>query len=589
MSPMPSTIGARLALASTLLGVLGLYVVAFALRSGRPRADFAFTGGGELRSLDPHGVTGVPEGRVMRILYEGLVARNPRTLAVEPGAAKGWKVSPDGRTFTFTLRADARWSNGEPLTAADFEWSFRRMLEPATACEYASSLWLVEGAREFSTGQAAGGVQRERDWSRVGIVARDASELEIRLERATPHFLPLLSLHVFAPVNRASLEPLQQQFPRDWATRWTRPGALVTNGPFRLSERRIGEVLRFERNEHYWDARNVAMRTIDVLSVESWSSALNLYLAGELDWVDGAIPSTLVPELLDREDFNPRPYLGVYFYRINVTRPPLDRREVRAALATSLRRKEICELVLKAGQQPAFSFLPPQVGDYRSPSTFGESADYAQKLLRDAGLADAEGKLNLRELELHFNTSEVHRDIAEVAAEQWRAALGLEVRLRNQEWKSFLDAQGKLDYDLSRSSWIADYADPSSFLDIWTTGHENNRTGWSNRQYDEFVTAAHSERDPTRCRELYANAERILLYELPCIPIYHYVSQNLVDPRVGGFGQNALNEQSPKHWYWRSDKELEDVRTQSTRLSERVESHGPVEGLYAPAHAKEQL
>lgn len=588
MFPMPSTSGARLALASTLLGVLGLCVVAFALRSGRPRADFAFTGGGELRSLDPHGVTGVPEGRVIRLLYEGLVARNPQTLAVEPGAAEGWRVSPDGRTFTFAVRADARWSNGEPLSAADFEWSFRRMLEPATACEYASSLWLVEGAREFTTGQAADGSARERDWSRVGIVARNERVLEIRLERPTPHFLTLLSLHVFAPVHRESLEQLQQQFPRDWATRWTRPGTLVTNGPFRLAERRIGEVLRFERNEHYWDARNVAMRTVDVLSVESWSSALNLYLAGELDWVDGAIPSSLVPELLGREDFDPRPYLGVYFYRVNVTRPPLDRREVRAALATSLQRKEICELVLKAGQQPAFSFLPPQVGDYRPPKTFGESPEYARKVLQDAGFVDAEGKLDLRALELHFNTSEVHRDIAEVAAEQWRAALGLEVRLRNQEWKSFLDAQSKLDYDLSRSSWIADYADPSSFLDIWTTGHENNRTGWSNRQYDELVTAARSEREPGRRRELYANAERILMHELPCIPIYHYVSQNLVDPRLGGFGQNALNEQSPKHWYWRSDAELSDARSKSMRRSERVESHGPKEGLYAPARAEQQ-
>jgi oligopeptide transport system substrate-binding protein len=588
MLSMPSTSGARLALSTALLGVLGVCVVAFALRSGRPRADFAFTGGGEIRSLDPHGVTGVPEGRVIRLLYEGLVARNPQTLAVEPGVAESWKVSADSRTYTFTLRRDARWSNGDPLLASDFEWSFRRMLEPATACEYASSLWLIEGAREFTTALAADGTPRERDWSRVGVLAKGERELEIRLERPTPHFLPLLSLHVFAPVHRASLEPLQQRFRSDWATRWTRPGTLVTNGPFRLAERRIGEVLRFERNEQYWDARNVALRTVDVLSVESWSSALNLYLAGELDWVDGAIPSSLVPELLSREDFDPRPYLGVYFYRVNVTRPPLDRREVRAALATSLRRKEICELVLKAGQQPAFSFLPPQVGDYRPPKTFGESPEYARKLLVDAGLADAGGQLDLRALELHFNTSEVHRDIAEVTSEQWRAALGIEVRLRNQEWKSFLDAQSKLDYDLSRSSWIADYADPSSFLDIWTTGHENNRTGWSNRQYDDLVAKARSERDPARRRELYLNAERILMHELPCIPIYHYVSQNLVDPRVGGFGQNVLNEQSPKYWYWRSDAELADVRAKAARRSARVESHGPSAGLYPPSRTGDQ-
>jgi oligopeptide transport system substrate-binding protein len=585
MPSLPSTSGARLALATTLLALLGLCLAAFALRSARPRADFAFTGGGELRSLDPHAVTGVPEGRVMRLLYEGLVGRNPATLAAEPGVAESWKSSPDGKTLTFTLRADARWSNGDPLTAHDFEWSFRRILEPSTACEYASSLWVIEGAHEFTTGQRADGSSCERDWSKVGIKARDNRTLELRLAQPTPHFFALLSLHVFVPVHRVSLEALMAEHPQTWATRWTRPGALVSNGPFRLSERRIGEVLRFERNEQYWDARNVAMRTVDVLSVESWTSALNLYLAGELDWVDGAIPTSLVPELLGREDFEPRPYLGVYFYRVNVTRAPLDRREVRAALATSLQRKELCQLVLKAGQQPALSFVPPLTGDYRPPKTFGESPEYARKLLEDAGLAGAKATGKLRPLELHFNTSEVHRDIAEVAAEQWRKALDLDVRLRNQEWKSFLDAQGKLDYDLSRSSWIADYADPSSFLEIWTTGHENNRTGWSNRQYDDLIAAARVERDPARRRDLYGNAERILMHELPCIPVYHYVSQNLVDPRVGGFGQNALNEQSPKYWYWRSDAELAEMRAKSTRAARKVESHGPAAGLYSPARA----
>jgi ABC-type oligopeptide transport system substrate-binding subunit len=294
-----------------MLALLGLCLAAFALRSARPRADFAFTGGGELRSLDPHAVTGVPEGRVMRLLYEGLVGRNPATLAAEPGVAESWKSSPDGKTLTFTLRADARWSNGDPLTAHDFEWSFRRILEPSTACEYASSLWVIEGAHEFTTGQRADGSSCERDWSKVGIKARDDRTLELRLAQPTPHFFALLSLHVFVPVHRASLEALMAEHPQTWATRWTRPGVLVSNGPFRLSERRIGEVLRFERNEQYWDARNVAMRTVDVLSVESWTSALNLYLAGELDWVDGAIPTSLVPELLGREDFEPRPYLGV--------------------------------------------------------------------------------------------------------------------------------------------------------------------------------------------------------------------------------------------------------------------------------------
>ncbi|NUP97889.1 MAG: peptide ABC transporter substrate-binding protein [Planctomycetaceae bacterium] len=578
--------GARLLSAAVLLTLCGVGLVALALRSATPRADFAFTGGGEVRSLDPHAVTGVPEGRVVRLMYEGLVARNPRTLQPEPAAAASWTVTPDGRTYTFTLRADARWSNGDPVVAEDFRFSFLRLLDPATASEYASALWIVEGAREYTTGVDASGAAVVRDPARVAIRSLAERTLEIRLELPAVHFLQLLAGPNFVPVHRTSLEAVRAAYPEAWASRWTRPENLVTNGPFRLIERRIQDRLRFERNEHYWGARDVALRTVDVLAIERWSSALNLYLAGELDWVDGAIPTSLVPELAGREDFLNRPYYAVYFYRVNVTRPPFDTREFRTALATSLQRTPICDTVLKAGQKPAFSLVPLGIGGYLPPKVFGESPEYGRKMLEAAGF-DAQDKAKKpRPLELHFNTSEVHRDIAEVVADQWRKTLGLDVRLRNQEWKSFLDAQSKLDYDLSRSSWIADYGDPLSFLEIWTTGHENNRTGWSNANYDDLIGAARRERDVARRLELFKRAEQLLLYELPCIPIYHYTTQNLVDPRVGGFASNQLNEQDPRRWFWRDDKELSQARAGRELEGRHVESHGPRAGLHARGPAE---
>ena len=586
--PVPhASSGARLLSAAVLLALLGAGLAALALRSSSPRADFAFTGGGEVRSLDPHAVTGVPEGRIVRLLYEGLVTRNSKTLAPEPAAAKSWALSPDGRTYTFTLRDDARWSNGDPVVAEDFRFSFLRLLDPQTASEYASALWLVEGAREYTTGLDAKGVELQRDPARVAIRSTAERTLEIRLETPAAHFLQVLAGPNFVPVHRASLDAVRAAHPSNWATRWTRPENLVTNGPFRLIERRIQERLRFERNERYWGARDVALRTVDVLSIESWSSALNLYLAGELDWVDGAIPTSLVPELVGREDFQNRPYYAVYFYRVNVTRPPLDSRDFRAALATSLQRAEICDVVLKAGQKPAFSFAPLGIGSYVPPKAFGESPEYARKMLEACGFDAKDKARRPRPLELHFNTSEVHRDIAEVAADQWRKTLGLDVRLRNQEWKSFLDAQSRLEYDLSRSSWIADYADPSTFFEIWTTGHENNRTGWSNKYYDDLIASARRERDVARRLEFYKRAEQILMHELPCIPIYHYTTQNLVDPRVGGFASNELNEQDPRRWFWRDDEELSRARSQRELEGRRVESHGPRAGLHARGPAEE--
>lgn len=533
-----------------------LVLVALAGRARLERADVAFVNGSEVASLDPALVTGQAEGRVMNALYEGLTVKHPETLEPLPGVAERWELAPDGLTWTFHLRA-ARWSNGDELTSADFLWSWRRLLEPETAAAGAYHLWCVHGARAYSEG-AVDAAQREALWSAVGLSAPDARTLVVRLARPTPWFLALTSYHPLFPVHRASLEHFRKKFPTRWESEWMQPGRLVTNGPFKLRERRVNDRLRLVKNPEYWDAPNVALRTLDVLALEHAGTALNLYLAGEVDWID-RVPAARIAQLLGRPDFAPAPYLASYFYRVNVTKPPCDDVRVRRALALAIDRGALTEKILKKGERPSFSFTPEGLPGYSRPvmahalaldpaAAFAADCAEARALLAEAGYGAARA---FPPLELHYNTSETHRDIAEVIADTWRRELGIEVVLANQEWKAYLDSQVNLRYDVSRSSWIGDFADAQNFLEVFVAGGENNRTGFGNARYDALVSEAAAEPDSARRQALLAEAESILLTELPILPIYGYVSQNLVNPRLGGFFANVQDEHPPKFWRWR--------------------------------------
>jgi oligopeptide transport system substrate-binding protein len=545
------------AFVALVLAGLPLAAVA-ALAGGGPaeRADFVFCNGSEVATLDPATVSGQAEGRIAMALFEGLTVKHPETLAPLPGVAESWELGADGLTWTFRLRADARWSNGDPLGAGDFAWSWRRLLEPETAAPFGYQLWCVRGARAFAL--AATAAERAALWPEVGIRVPDARTLVVELERPTPYFLALTSFHPLFPVHRASLEAFRARYPERWQSEWVRPGNLVSNGPFELVSRRVNDRIRLAKNPAYWDRGAVAFRTVDVLALDHVGTGLNLYLAGEVDWVD-RVPTQLVPRLLERGDFRPAPYLASYFYRVNVTRPPLDDRRVRRALALAIDRRAICVEIAKKGELPSWSLTPPGLHGYPRPEmahasvTANEAALAADRAEARALLAAAGfGRENpFPPLAIHYNTSETHRDIAEVIAAGWAQALGLDVTLRNQEWKSHVDAQQRLAYDVSRSSWIGDYADANTFLETFVSGGENNRTGWADAGYDALVAEAARERDPARRQELLAAAEAILLEELPILPIYAYVSQNLVDPHLGGFHANVQDEHPPKFWFWK--------------------------------------
>jgi len=481
----------------------------------------------EPATLDPAKMTGLHELNVALALFEGLTSLHPRTLRPVPGVAESWDVSPDGRRYVFHLRP-ARWSNGGPLTAADFVWSWQRVLDPATQAKYASLLYCIEGARPGS--------------GPPGFRALDERTLEVRLEAPTPYLLELLAFATFAPVPRGSVEAHQE--------RWTRPGSLVSNGPFILAEWRPFERILLRRNPHYWDAGRAAIEEIDVLAISDAETALKKCLNSELDWIR-ELPGEKVAAAARLPGFRYAPQLNTYFFRFNVGRPPLDDRRVRQALNLAVDKESIARYLLRAGQRPARSFVPPILPGYTPPEGPAYHPEHARRLLADAGYPGGRG---FPRLALLYNSSGSHQQIAEAIQHMWKAELGIHIALTNQEWGVYQTSMQNRDYDIARSSWVADYADPSSFLDCFATGSGNNRTGWSHAGYDEQLALAARETDPIRRMALLREAERILVCdEMPILPLYFYVNAYVVHPRVRGVYDNWRNFHPYQYVYVAAD------------------------------------
>lgn len=572
--------------AVALLG--GAFAGALSIARGArlDEADFTFNNGTEVQTLDPATVTGVPEGRVIRALFEGLVVKHPETLEPVPGVAERWEVSEDGLVYTFHLRKDAKWTNGDVVDADDFMFSFERFLNPLTAAEYAYQLWYVAGAKAYTTEvNEQGGPLNS--FGSVGIKKVDDFTLTMELKSPTPYFLDLCGFYPLFPVNRENIEDAQRRFPNSWRHEWLKPENIVTNGPYKVDFRRVNDRIRLVRNDEYWDRDNVAFDSIDVLAIEQDSTMLNLYLTGGANYID-RVNTSVVDDLLPRPDFNPTPYLGSYFYRVNTTKPPFDDARVRRALALTIPRRTIAEKVMKMGQQPAMGFVPPGISGYMNSDMRGGDLEEARQLLAEAGFGP--GGKAFPTVEIHYNTSEAHKKIAEVIADEWSRVLGVKAKLLNQEWKVYLDTQSNKDYDVSRSAWIGDYTDPNTFLDMFVTDGENNKTGWGDTRYDELISKAGRELDPARRMELLREAETLLMEELPVLPIYYYVTQNVVDPRLGGFFENIQDEHFPKFWYWMDDEELRTrCESEGWDYSEVLGiSHGPSGGLYSAAQELER-
>ncbi len=540
----------RLTCCALALLALGLVVAATpgCSRRGGRAADGAHEGvlfvnaGSDPADLDPQTTNGVPEARIQYALWEGLIdfdPLDPACRAVVPAAAERWEISADGKDYTFHLRADARWSNGDPVTAQDFRDSYRRVLTPRLAAPYADMLYVIAGAEDFHRGKTA-------DFNAVGIRAPDAATLEITLEKPLPFFLLMLKHHTWLPVH---LPSIRQVGPVDEkGGRWTRPGNLVSNGPFRLKSWKVQQGIEVERNPFYWDAARVRLNAIRFLSIESLDVEERAFRAGDLHATDTNIPPTKIdgyrrdfPELLKTQ-----PYYGSYFFRVNVEHPALKDRRVRRALGMAIDREAIVKNVTRGGQRAAHSFVPPNAA-YQPATTMPYDLPAARRLLAEAGHPDGRG---LPTLVIHFNTNESHRAVAESIQQMWKSGLGVNVELRNEEWKVFLDTQTTQNYMLSRSAWIGDYNDPDTFLTIMRSGNGNNNTGFASPEYDRLLDESLSAPDPAARVALMQKAEAILLDEAAVLPIYFYVNNRLMHPSVKGWTGNVLDLPPFKHIYF---------------------------------------
>lgn len=498
-----------------------------------------FGNGTEPQGIDPHITTGVPERNIQLAIFEGLTSLSPSNLEPLPGVAERWEVSEDGRTYRFYIRNNARWSNGDPLTAHDFQWSWWRALQPALGNLYVYMLYPILNAEAYASGVL-------EDFDEVGIEVLDDYTLEVRLTEPTPYFLQLLDHHVMYPVHRPTIEAHGKA--TDRYTAWTRPENIVTNGAFTLADWKLNKRVVVEKNPNYWDSENVRLNGVVFYPTENGTAEERMFRAGQLHKTND-MPLNKIPVYRDSEDPSLRaePYLGTYYYRFNIDREPQSDVRVRKAMAMAIDRDLLLENVMYGVATPAYAITPPGTLGYQPPKIFDFDPARAKELLDEAGYPNGEG---FPIIELLYNTSESHRKIAVAIQQMWKKYLNIDVSLVNQEWKVYLDTVNQLNYDVARAGWIGDYVDPNNFLDMWITDGGNNRTGWSDPDYDEQILKEIPKiSDPDERNQAFYDAEKLMLESMPIIPIYTYSIKQLVHPSVKGMPSNLMDHYSFKHIY----------------------------------------
>lgn len=493
--------------------------------------------GGEPETLDLQLATGQPEHHIYSSLYEGLVAPLPDSPDGNgPGAAVSWEHSPDFTTWTFRLQPNGKWSDGKPVTAHDFVWSYERALSSALGGQYAEMLYPLVNAREFNEGALA-------DFSKVGVRAIDDLTLQLTLKGPAPYLPSMLKHFSWFPVPRHVIERFGKMTDRD--TKWTRAGNLVGNGPFKLKEWRFTHSITVERNPHYWDAASTKLNEIVFLPIQNSGTEDRAFNDGQIHCTN-TVPLDKTPVYRDQrpQEYHEDPLLSVYFYRCNVTKKPFDDKRVRKALALAIDRESLIKNVLRAGQKPALGFTPPGCGEgYTTPMVLKFDPAEARRLLAEAGYPDGKG---FPKFDILINTMEAHRTIAEAIMAMWRQHLNLPVTVLNQDWSVYLKSTRDLDYTVCRAGWVGDYLDPFTFLSIWQKGDGNNNTGWSHPHYDELMQKSSLEGDAAKRMALLHEAEEILLDELPILPMYWYVHSYMLHPSVKNWRPSLLEHRSYK-------------------------------------------
>ena len=511
--------------------VVGLALVLSAALSMRAQ-DFVMNNGSEPQSLDPALTSGVPESRLCYSLFEGLVVNDAKTSLPVPGLSDKWTVSPDHKTYTFHIRP-AKWSDGSPITAQDFVNSWLRVLEPKTAAAYAYIIGdNVEGAKAYNAGK--GPVQD------VKIKALDAQDLQVTFVGPLPYALSMLTHSAFVVTPSQTIAK--------FAGNWTKPGNFVGSGPFVLKTWRPQDRIVVEKNENYWDAKNVKLKSITYLPIEDQNVAYDKFKAGEIDYLsDDSVPVGKIDEVKLRKDYQHMAGSSVYYFIFNTTKPPFNDVRVRKALSMAVNRQDLVDKVLKAGDVASAGLVPAIQGFV---TTKGNGFDLAEakKLLAAAGFPNGQG---FPKVPVIYNTSGRHKMICEYVQQAWKANLGIDVELHNLEWNTFLDTRQKThDFQIARAGWLADYPDAGNYLDMFKTGAGNNDGLYSNKKYDALLDKASKMDGGSARNKVMEQAEQILITEDQAVaPWFFYVNKSLVNQsKWGGIYANSMDIH-PTKWF----------------------------------------
>ena len=486
------------------------------------------------KTIDPQLNSAVDGSKVIRNTFEGLM-REIENGEVENGIAEGYEVSEDGLVYTFHIRDNAKWSDGEDVTAKDFEYAWKRALNPNTAAEYAYQLFYIKNGEAYNKGEASA--------DDVGIKVVDNKTIEVTLESAVPYFVSLLAMPVYYPVRQDIIEENGDK----WALS---PETYVSNGPFKMTEWSEKESMTFIKNENYWDADNVKLETLVFRLIDDQTTTLSAFKNGELDIMEQP-PTTEIQSLIDEGVAKVYPYLGTYFYMVNVSGKGLSSEavdalqdvRVRKALSLAIDRNLITEKVSMGGEIPATSYVPEGVKDtqgntfHKDYSSVTTNIEEAKKLLEEAGYPNGQG---FPTITFTYNTASNNQMIAQAIQDMWKTNLGINVELTNEEWAVFQTTRNNFQYEICRHGWIGDYNDPMTFLDMWVTASGQNNAGYSNEEYDSLIAQAKSEQDGEKRTELLRKAEDILMDDMAIIPIYYYTNIVCANDNVKGYVKSPL-------------------------------------------------
>lgn len=485
--------------------------------------------GTEIASLDPHKTEGVPESNVIRDVMEGLVNQDENGKII-PGVAESWETK-DNKKFIFHLRKNARWSNGDPVTASDFVYSFKRAVDPATASPYS---WYIEMTTMVNAADIIAGKKNKET---LGVRAINKHTLEVKLEKALPYFVMMMAHTTVKPVNKRVVEK--------YGKNWTKPQHFVGNGAYVLDNWVVNERIVLKRNKRYWDNKNTVINKVTYLPIENQVTEMNRFLTGEID-ISYEIPNEHFKRLKKKYP----QYVSVvgnlcsYYYGFNMRKAPFNDIRVRKALSYTIDREIITKYILGQGQKAAYAFTPEIINDFTPPKpayskmSRKQRMAEAKKLLNEAGF----NRSNPLKFKLLYNTSENHKKIAIAIASMWKKNLGVKVELENQEWKTFLTNRRQGNFDVTRAGWCGDYNEPSTFLSLLQSNNSSNDSKYISAKYDSLMERALDSTNSNKRRKLYEQAELLLSNDMPVAPIYQYVRSRLINPRVGGIAKNNAED-----------------------------------------------